>query len=78
MVNIKELQQNALNICLNDFKKRGVGYCILEGLEFNFIMNKDLKTLNFKVFDSITDTFKILKVIKPTKEQINKYKSEFL
>lgn len=66
--------QKAFNECLKDFNQRGVGYCILEGLEFNLVMYKDCSLMNFKVFDNLSDNFKVLDTFKPTKSQINTYK----
>jgi hypothetical protein len=74
-----EIEQKAFNICLEDFKKRGVGYCVLENLEFNLIMHRDLSLMVFKVINPFDNfKFKVIKEFKPSQEQINKYKSEFL
>jgi hypothetical protein len=74
-----EIEQKAFNICLEDFKKRGVGYCVLDGLEFNLIMHRDLSLMVFKVINPLDNfKFKIIKEFKPSQEQLNKYKLEFL
>ncbi len=68
---------NAFNLCLMDFKNRGVGYCKLKGLEFNLILLRDLSKLHFSII-SHSGEIKILCELIPTKQLINKYKKEFL
>ena len=68
----------AFNLCLLDFKRRGVGYCKLKGLTFTLNLTTDLKKLHFKIYLNNTFQNSLRATIKPTKELINKYKEEFL
>lgn len=69
--------KKAFNECLKDFNQRGVGYCILEGLEFNLVMYQDCSLMNFKVLDNLSDNYTIIDTFEPTQEQINTYKRNF-